>query len=92
MQSALDREVYNCEHCRVFDPENQRSTQERLNKGWDPIIWWIYNGMTLDAGHGTIIHLSSRIVACLPHEEVLIANGGWDGTGERQYKVASNAN
>lgn len=66
--------------CRIF-------VDAMLDGGADPIIWWIYNGMSLNLGSGQgSIDMSSRVVCCPEHEDALIARGGWDGTGERQNK------
>jgi hypothetical protein len=88
-QSALDKEVYECSDCRIFDPDHQPSVAEKLNNGWDPIVWLIYNGMSLGVPGLKSIQLSSRIVACPRHEDMLIANGGWDGTGVRQNTTST---
>lgn len=73
--------------CAIFDPDHQPSVRRQLDKGWDPIVWWIYNGMSLDVGHGIgPLQLSSRVVCCVEHEDALIERGGWNGTGDRQNK------
>lgn len=78
----------NCEGCRIFDPQNQRSVKARMKKGWNPIVWNVYNGRSVSTGKGDHIQLSSYIIACKMHEDVLIAGGGWDGTGKRQNTEA----
>lgn len=89
--TQIERDIMNCistdgpVRCSIFDPDNQPSVQRDLESGWDPIIWWIYNGMSFDPGSGIgKIDFSERVVCCMKHEEELIARGGWDGTGERQ--------
>jgi hypothetical protein len=85
MQTDLDREVYGCGDCRIFDPDNQPSVARRISLGWNPIVWSIENGMTLSAGPGLgTLALESEIVACKKHEAALIAVYGWDGTGDKQ--------
>lgn len=102
--NALEREVMDCvsnraEHfipgskndgCHIFDPYNQPSVARELAKGWDPIVWWVHNGRSYNAGGGTIVQLSSCVIACRIHEDKLIADGGWDGTGDRQSDGAKN--
>jgi hypothetical protein len=88
--TAIEREIMECigtygnVRCFIFDPDNQPSVQAKLEKGWDPIVWWIYNGSSLMSSNHPPIPLSSRVVCCLKHEDALIKRGGWDGTGERQ--------
>jgi hypothetical protein len=42
----------------------------------------------VSTGKGDHIQLSSYIIACKMHEDVLIDGGGWDGTGKRQNTEA----
>ena len=74
-----DEELYACADCRTFDPDNQRSVLERLEAGWDPIVWTIRSGMTLGVPGVGDIPLHTQIVACAQHEPLLIAERGHDG-------------
>jgi hypothetical protein len=48
-------------------------------RGKDPVIWMIHTGTRL-----------KPYLCCQEHEEILIARGGWNGTGERQSEHVSS--
>lgn len=75
--------IYGTDTCRIFDPDHQPSVARDLEKGWSPIVWMIINGNEYVA-QGLRVPLSSQVFACKMHEDLLIADGGWDGTGDRQ--------
>lgn len=71
-QSKADRVIIACHGCRVYGFRLRRRM-----RGKDPVIWRIHSGIRL-----------RPYLCCQEHEDMLIARGGWNGTGERQNKEA----
>jgi len=71
-QGRTDRVIMTCRKCKIY------GLRLRLRmRGRDPIIWQVSTGIAL-----------RPYLCCMYHEDMLIAKGGWDGSGNRQNKEA----